>query len=78
MAFNHQFNDAHKPTPDQLFGSADVVMVPKHRSAADIDTQALFRNYLPAIQARYRLCAETDWWQLYKPPSQLEGCPTVK
>jgi hypothetical protein len=78
MAFNHQFNDAHKPTPDQLFGSADVVMVPKHPSAADIDTQALFRNYLPAIQARYRLCAETGWWQLYKPPSQLEGCPTVK
>jgi hypothetical protein len=78
MAFDHQFNDAHKPTPEQLFGSADIVMVPKHPSAADIDTQALFRNYLPAIQARYRLCAETDWWQLYKPPLHLEGCPSVK
>ena len=74
MAFNHQFNDEHKPTPDRLFGSADIVMVPKHPSAADVDTQALFRNYLPDIQARFRLCAETDWWQLYKPPSHLEGC----
>jgi hypothetical protein len=78
MAFNHQFNDAHKPTPDQLFGSADVVMVPKHPSASDTDAQALFRNYLPTIQARYRLCAETELWQLYKPPSHLEGCPLVK
>lgn len=78
LAFNHQFNDAHKPTTDQLFGSAGLVMVPKHPSAADIDTEALFRNYLPAVQARYRLCAETDWWQLYKPPSHLEGCPSVK
>ena len=78
MAFNHQFNDAHKPAPDQLFGSADVVMVPKHPSASEIDAPALFRNYLPAIQARYRLCAETEWWQLYKPPAHLEGCPSVK
>jgi hypothetical protein len=74
MAFNHQFNDEHKPTPDRLFGSADIVMVPKHPSAADVDTQALFRNYLPDIQARFRLCAETEWWQLYKPPAHLEGC----
>jgi hypothetical protein len=75
LDFNHQFNDEYKPTPDQLFGSADVVMVPKHPSASDVSAQALFRNYLPSIQTRYRLCAETEWWQLYKPPSHLEGCP---
>lgn len=75
MDYNHQFNDKYKPTPDQLFGSADIVMVPKHPSASDLDARALFRNYLPSIQARYRLCAETEWWQLYKQPSDLEGCP---
>jgi hypothetical protein len=74
MVFNHQFNDAHKPTAEWLFGAADIVMVPKHPSAADIDTSALFRNYLPSIQERFRLCAETSWWQLYKSPSHLEGC----
>ena len=78
IAFNHQFNDEHKPTSDQLFGSADIVMVPKHPSAADVDTQAIFRNYLPSAQARFRLCAESDWWQLYKPPSHLEGCTAVR
>jgi hypothetical protein len=74
ISFDHQFNDAHKPTADRLFGSADIVMVPKHPSAADVDSSGLFRNYLAIIQARFRLCAETDWWQLYKPPSHLEGC----
>jgi hypothetical protein len=74
ITFNHQFNDEYKPTPDRLFGSADIVMVPKHPSAADVDTNGLFRNYLPSIQERYRLCAETGWWQLYKSPAHLEGC----
>jgi hypothetical protein len=72
--FNHQFSDEHKPTPDRLFGSADIVMIPKHPSGTDVNTRALLRNYLPSIQARFRLCAETEWWQLYKPPAHLEGC----
>lgn len=75
IAFNHQFNDAHKPTPDRLFGSAGIVMVPKHPSSADADARALFRNYLPGVQAQYRLCAEDAWWQLYKRPSNSAGCP---
>jgi hypothetical protein len=75
IAFNHQFNDEHKPTPDRLFGSADIVMVPKHPSSADADARALFRNYLPSVQAQYRLCAEDAWWQLYKRPTNTAGCP---
>ena len=74
MTLNHHFNDQYKPSPEWLFGSADIVMVPKHPAAADVDIRALMRNYLPSIQARFRLCAETGWWQLYKPPSHLEGC----
>jgi len=75
IAFNHQFNDEHKPTAERLFGSAGIVMVPKHPSSADADARALFRNYLPSVQAHYRLCAEDAWWQLYKRPSNLAGCP---
>jgi hypothetical protein len=75
IAFNHQFNDEHKPTPERLFGSADIVMVPKHPSSADADARALFRNYLASVQAQYRVCAEDAWWQLYKRPSNSAGCP---
>jgi hypothetical protein len=77
LAFNHTFNDQHKPSPDWLFGSADIVMVPKHPASSDPDARALFRNYLPSIQAGFRLCAESDWWLLYKRPGNLQACAAI-
>jgi hypothetical protein len=77
LAFNHTFNDQHKPSPDWLFGSADIVMVPKRPASSDPDTRALFRNYLPSIEAGFRVCAESDWWRLYKRPSNLQGCAAL-
>jgi hypothetical protein len=77
LAFNHTFNDQRKPSSDWLFGSADMVMVPKHPASSEPDARALFRNYLPSIQAGFRLCAESDWWELYKRPGNLEGCSAV-
>ncbi|HLK19692.1 MAG TPA: hypothetical protein VKT81_12080 [Bryobacteraceae bacterium] len=77
MALNHQFNDQYKPAPDRLFGSADIVMVPKHPSSAELDARALFRNYLADLHVRYRLCAEDSWWELYKLPSNTAGCPAA-
>jgi hypothetical protein len=66
LSFNHTFNDQNKPTPEWLFGSADIVMVPKHPASSEPDARALFRNYLPAVESRFRLCAESDWWKLYR------------
>jgi hypothetical protein len=77
LAFNHTFNDEHKPSPDWLFGSADIVMVPKHPASNEADASALFRNYQASIQTGFRLCAESDWWQLYKRPGHLKGCSAV-
>jgi len=75
MFFDHQFTDRYKPSPQWYFGYADVLTIPKHPSIIDSYAQALFRNYLPAIQAQYRLCASSDWFELWKRPSHLEGCP---
>lgn len=66
LAFNHTFSDEHKPSSDSLFGSADLVMVPKHAASAEPDARALFRNYLPAIERDFRLSAESDYWKLYR------------
>lgn len=66
LSFNHTFNDQHKPSPEWLFGSADIVMVPKHPASSEPDAAALFRNYLPVIERKFSLCAESDWWKLYK------------
>lgn len=75
LSFQNSFIDAHKPTPQWLFGSADIVMVPKHPSGNETNSEALRRNYLSAVQSGFRLCAESDWWQLYKRPSNLSSCP---
>ena len=42
LYFDHTFNDQHKPSAAWLFGSADIVMVPKHPSGAELDASALF------------------------------------
>lgn len=75
LDYNQTYNDEHKPSPEWLFGAADIVMVPKHPSTSPPDAVALFRNFLGGIQTERRLCAESDWWELYKRPSNLEGCP---
>jgi hypothetical protein len=77
LSFNHTFNDAHKPSSEWLFGSADIVMVPKYPSASEPDADALFRNYYPSIKTGFRLCAETEWWKLYKRPWNLAGCGSI-
>ncbi|HLG99924.1 MAG TPA: hypothetical protein VKX49_26685, partial [Bryobacteraceae bacterium] len=77
LSFNHTFNDRSKPSAQWLFGAADIVMVPKHPASAEPDAAALFRNYLPAIEVQLRLCAESDWWKLYKRPDRLGGCPAA-
>ncbi len=66
LSFNHTFNDQHKPSPEWLFGSADIVMVPKHPASSEPDAAALFRNYLPAIESKFSLRAESEWWKLYQ------------
>ncbi len=74
LYFDHTFNDQHKPSAAWLFGSADIVMVPKHPSGAELDASALFRNYLGDVKSGFRLCEETEWWRLYKRPWNLAGC----
>lgn len=66
LSFNHTFNDQHRPSPEWLFGSAGIVMVPKHPASPEPDAAALFRNYLPAIESKFNLRAESERWRLYQ------------
>jgi hypothetical protein len=77
LSFNHTFTDGDKPSQAWLYGSADIVMVPKHPASAEPDARALFRNYLPGIRNEMTLCAEDDWWELYRWPGDRRGCAEV-
>jgi len=75
LDYGFQFSDRYKPPSEWLFGGADVIMVPKHPTGNVLTREALARLYLPQIQSQDRLCAQSDWWELYKRPSNLTGCP---
>jgi hypothetical protein len=74
LSFQHTFSDEHKPDPEWLFGHADVVMLPK-RLPPKRNRRGPSRNYEASLEAGFRLCAESDWWKLYKRPSNLTRCP---
>jgi hypothetical protein len=76
QAINFTFSDRHKPSPERLFGAADIIMVPKHPAASKFDADGISRNYLASVKEGYRICAESDIWQLYKRPDKLQACPT--
>jgi hypothetical protein len=75
LAYNKTYSDTAKPSAEWLLGGWDVILVPKHPSGSDYDTGGVLRNYYGSIKEVFRLCAESDWWELYKRPSNLQGCP---
>lgn len=65
-AYNYTLSDEYRPTDDGYFGNADIVMVPKRPAVEPILHDPIIRIYEPALEKRYRLEAESDWWRLYK------------
>jgi hypothetical protein len=64
--YNHDIDDMHRPSDDQFFGNADIVMVPKHPALDDGFWIGLYKAYEPGLKQRYYLAAETSWWRMYR------------
>jgi hypothetical protein len=65
-AYNYTFSDNHRPSDDQYFGNADIVMVPKKPAADGGYHFGALKIYGPALKRNFSLAAETDWWYLYR------------
>jgi len=65
-AFNFTFSARFRPTIDQYFGDASVVMIPKHPAFPPEFATGFYQIYEPAVEQRYALAAESDWFRLYK------------
>jgi hypothetical protein len=65
LQFGVTFDNAHKLSPDQLFGDAQVVMLPKLFSAPLL-SDAVARNYVAPLRAKFRKVAESSQWELYR------------
>jgi len=64
--YHLNIDDEHRPSDDEFFGNADIVMVPKHPALDDYYYRDFLRAYEPAIHQRYSLAAETTWWWMYR------------
>jgi hypothetical protein len=65
-AYRYTLSDAHRPSDERFFGTADVVMVPKRPASLRFFFDGFYRIYEPALHDRFRLAAESDMWYLYK------------
>jgi hypothetical protein len=63
MQYQYTFSDQHKPSAKWLLGGADLVMVPKYPV---LPLESLIRNYGEFLRERFRLCAESPGWFLYR------------
>jgi hypothetical protein len=59
------FNAFHKPSPEWLFGYANLVMVPKKYSDNTL-TESIPRLYGPYLEQHFTQIAESAQWDLYR------------
>ncbi|HUK43183.1 MAG TPA: hypothetical protein VLW48_01945 [Candidatus Bathyarchaeia archaeon] len=64
--YHFNLDDEHRPSDDEFFGDADIVMVPKHPALDDFFYKDFLRAYEPGIHQRYTLAAESAWWWMYR------------
>ncbi len=66
-AANHYtLSKEYHPSPDRFFADADVVMVPKVTLGQDVFYDGYNRLYMPAIEQRFVVAAESAFWRLYR------------
>jgi hypothetical protein len=65
-SWNYTFSEKFGPSFDAYFGDSTVVMLPKRPAQASYYIDGFYKIYVPALQQRYRLAAESDWFWLYK------------
>jgi hypothetical protein len=66
LSYENSFDDTHKQPADWLYGSADIVLLPLYPSSPLFSHAAILRNYEAPVLAKYKLCAESPHWKLYK------------
>lgn len=66
IAFNYTLSARYRPSFDTYFGDATVVLMPKRPAQRRFFIDGFYALYTPALLERYQLCAESDWFWLYK------------
>jgi hypothetical protein len=65
-AFNYTLSAQFRPSFDAYFGDATVVLLPKHPAQMHSFIGGFYELFTPALNDRYQLYAESEWFWLYK------------
>lgn len=65
-SFNYTVSDDFRPSFDEYFGDATVVMIPKHPAQSHKFLDGFYEIYEPEVEKRFRLVAESDWFRMYR------------
>jgi hypothetical protein len=66
VAFNYTISEKFRPSFEDYFGDATVVLVPKHPAQISTFIDGFYELYMPAMLNRFRLYTESNWFRLYK------------
>ncbi len=64
--FNYFFSQRLHLSPERFFGDAAVVMVPKFPATREFFYAGYRALYLPEVQKRFHLAAESEHWWMYR------------
>ena len=64
--YQYFFSDRIHLSADAFFGNADVVMYPKEHELPDANWQGLVLYYIPEMERRFTLVAESAQWKMYR------------
>jgi hypothetical protein len=65
LQYRTTFDDTHHQSPRELFGLADLVMMPKHFSDPTLP-ESIPRLYGPYLETHFHLIGESGIWRLYR------------
>ena len=65
-SFNYTVSAKFRPSFDQYFGDATVVLIPKHPAQDPDNLNGFYEIYGQAMEQRFAIVAESDWFRLYK------------
>jgi hypothetical protein len=65
LLYASTFDETHRLSPERLFGSSELVMVPRVFSDGSL-TFSIPKIYGPYLAAHYQVAAESESWRLYR------------
>jgi hypothetical protein len=71
LQYGTTFDDRHRQSPEELFGFADLVMLPNFYSDGTL-AASIPRLYGPYLNSHYKKVAESVNWQLYRQNGDLQ------